>query len=58
MQTSTAGMCEECSQWMDHTEFATAQGGIYFLYPHSSGPSVFCKGTVPGEPCVSCTSQI
>ena len=26
LQTNTTGMCGECSQWMDHTEFATIQG--------------------------------
>ena len=26
LQTNTTGMCGECSQWMDHTGFATIQG--------------------------------
>ena len=45
------GMCWGCSQWMDHTGFATAQGGKYFLGPHCSGSRVVCKGTVPSAPC-------
>ena len=28
LQTNTAGTCGECSQWMDHTGFATAQGSM------------------------------
>ena len=58
MQTSTAGMCEECSQWMDHTEFATAQGSMGFLGLHCLVSTVLCKGTVPSGPCISCISQV
>ena len=37
-QTSIAGMYGECSQHMNHTGFATAQGGVCFLGLHFSGP--------------------
>ena len=56
-QTNTAGMCGECSQWMDHSGLATAQGGVYFQGPHCSGSKVLCKGAVPSGPCVSYTSR-
>ena len=58
LQTNTAGLCGECLWWMDHTGFATAQGGMYFLGPHFLGSRVLCKGTVPSGPCISCTSQV
>ena len=58
LQTNTTGRSGECSQWMDHTGFSTAQGGRYFLDPHCSGCRVLCKGTVPSGPCISCISQI
>ena len=58
LQTNTAGTCGECSQWMDHTGFATAQGSMYFPGPHCSGSSLLCKGTVPSGPCVLCTYQL
>ena len=58
LQTNTTGMCGESLQWMDHTGFATDQGGVYFLGPHCSGSRVLCKGTVPSGPCISCTSQV
>ena len=57
-KTNTAGVCGECSQWMDHTEFATAQGSMCFLGLHCSVSTVLCKGTVPSGPCISCTSQV
>ena len=56
LQANTAVTCGECSQWMDHTGFASAQGSLYFLGPHCS--RVFCKYTVPSGPCVSCTSKV
>ena len=31
LQTDITGMCGECSQCIDHTGFAPAQGGMYFL---------------------------
>ena len=34
LKTNTAGMDGECSQWMDHTGFATARGCMYFPGPH------------------------
>ena len=34
LQTSTIGMCGECSLWMGHTGFAAAQGGVHFSSPH------------------------
>ena len=37
LQTNTAGMCGQCSHWMDHPGFATAQGGVYFPGPQCSG---------------------
>ena len=58
LQTNTAGMCGDCSQWMGHTGFTIAQGSVYFLGPHCSGSRVFCKGTVPSGPCILCTSQV
>ena len=50
LQTNTAGMCGECSQWMDHTGFATAQGGVCFPDLHCLVSRVPCKGTVPMGP--------
>ena len=50
MQRNTTGVCGECSQWMDHTGFAPAQGSMYFLGPQCSGFRVLCKGTVPSGP--------
>ena len=58
LQTNTPGMCGECSQWLDHTGFATAQGGMCFLGLHCSGSRVLCKGTVPSGPYISGTSQV
>ena len=58
LQTNTAGMCGECSQWMDHTGFSTAQGGVCFPDLHCLVSRVPCKGTVPSGPCISCTSQV
>ena len=57
LQTNTGGMCGECSQWMDHTGFATAQSSMNFPGPHCLGSMVLCNGTVPSGHCVSCTSQ-
>ena len=57
-QKNTPDMCGECSQWMDHTGFATAQGGMCFLGLHCSSSRVLCKGTVPSGPWISCTSQV
>ena len=51
LQTNTTGMCGECSQWMDHTEFVTVQASMYFPAPHCSGSSVLCKDTFPSMPC-------
>ena len=50
LKTNTAGMDGECSQWMDHTGFATARGCMYFPGPHCSGSRVLCEGTVPVSP--------
>ena len=58
LQTNPAVMCGECSQWMDHTGFATTQASMYFPGLHCSGSRVLCKGTVPNEPCILCTSQV
>ena len=57
-QKNTPDMCGKCSQWMDHTGFATAQGGMCFLALHCSSFRVLCKGTVPSGPWISCTSQV
>ena len=56
LQQNTPGICGECSQWMDHTGFATAQGNVCFPSLHCSGCRVLCKGAVPSGPCISCTS--
>ena len=32
LQTNTADTCGECSQWMDHTVFATVHGSKQELY--------------------------
>ena len=58
LETNAAGMCGECSKWMDYTEFATAQGSVYFLGPPCSGSRVLCKGTDSGGLCVFCPSQV
>ena len=59
LQRNTAGVCEECSQFMDHTRFATAQGRVRFPGLHCSGSRVSCKGTVPGGPRImKCTFQV
>ena len=50
LQRNTAGVCEECSQFMDHTGFATAQGRVCFPGLHCSGSRVPCKDTVPRGP--------
>ena len=57
LQTNTPGMSGECLYWMDHTGFATVQGGGYFLGPYCSGSRVFHEDTVPSGPCISCTFQ-
>ena len=47
-QTNTTGMCGEWSHWMDHSGFATAQGGVYLPGPSCSGNWVLGERTVPG----------
>ena len=47
LQTNTAGMCGECSQWVDHIGFATAQGSMYFPDLHCSGSQVALQGHCP-----------
>ena len=42
LPTNNTGMCGECSQWDNHTGFATAQGGVYFPGPHCSSSRVLC----------------
>ena len=51
LQTHAADMCGERSQWIDHTGFATAQGGVYCLDLHCSGSRVLYRGTVPSGSC-------
>ena len=58
LQINTTDMCVECLQWMNHTEFAIAQGSVYFLGLHYSGSRVLCTGTVPSGPCILCTFQV
>ena len=40
-------MCGECSQWVDHIGFATAQGSMYFPDLHCSGSQVALQGHCP-----------
>ena len=58
LKTNTLVMCGEHLQWMGHTWVATAQGIMHSLIPSHSGSRVLHKGTFPGGPCVSCTSQV
>ena len=58
LQTNTAVICGERSQWMDRTEFATTQASVCFPGLHCSGSRLLCKDTVPGGLCMSCTSQV
>ena len=51
------GTCGECSQCMDHTGFATAQGGVCFPGLHCLGSRVLCKGTVEAGPAFSALSR-
>ena len=41
--TNNHGLCGECLQCMDHTDFATAQGGVCFLGLHCLGSRVLCR---------------
>ena len=50
LQTNITAMCGECSQCMDHTGFAPAQGSVCFLGLHCSGSRVLCRGTVQNSP--------
>ena len=43
LQTNIAGMRGECSQCMDHTGFAPAQGGLCYPGLHSSDSRVLCR---------------
>ena len=45
MQTNITGVCGEHSQFLGHTGFATAQGGVCFPGLHCLGSRVLCKGT-------------
>ena len=58
LKTNIAGVYGQCSQCMDNTGFAPAQGSMCFLGLHCSGSRVLCKGTVPSGPYISCTSQV
>ena len=58
LQTNITGVCGECSQYMDHTGFAPAQGSMRFPGLHCSGSRVLCRGTVQSRPCILCTSQV
>ena len=50
LPANTTGMCGERSQWMDHTGFATAQGGMCFPGLPCSVSRVLCNGTLPSKP--------
>ena len=41
LQTNTTGVCGECSQYMDHTGFAPAPGGVCF--PSAQAPGRFAR---------------
>ena len=58
LQTNITGMCGECLQCMDHTEFAPAHSCMCFLSLHCSGSRLLCRGTVQSGPCILCTSQV
>jgi len=58
LQTNISGMCGECLQWMDHTGFDPAQGGVCFLGLRCLGSRVLCRSTVQSGPCILCTSQV
>ena len=61
LQTSSASMCGECSQWMDRTGFHSAQGGMSFprptlLWPQGALPVLWpvwalCFTPFPGLSC-------
>ena len=57
-QTSTTGVCAECSQCMDHTGFAPAHGGVCFPGLHCLGSRLLCGSTVQSRPYCSCTSHV
>ena len=46
-------MCGESSQCMDHTGFALANGGIYFLGLHCSGSRLLCRALSKPGPAFS-----
>ena len=58
LQTNTGCMCGKYLQYMDHTGFATAQGGMCFLVLHCLGCRVLCGALSKAGPGVSCTSQV
>ena len=48
--TNINGLCGECLQCMDHTGFATAQGGVCFLGLHCLGSRVLCRALSQVDP--------
>ena len=50
LQTSIPGMCGECSQRMDHTGFAPAQGSVCFPGLHCSGSRLLCRALFKAGP--------
>ena len=54
--TNITGVCEECSQCMDHIGFA--YGHVCSPGLHCSGSRLLWRGTVQSWPWVSCTSWI
>ena len=50
LQTNTTGMCGESLQWMDHTGFSQAHGGVCFPCLHCSGSRLLLRRTGPVIP--------
>ena len=51
------GVCQECSQCVDHTEFAPAHSGMCFPGLHCSGSRLPCRGTVQSRPAFRALSR-
>ena len=50
LQTNIADLCGECSQCMDHTGFAPAQGSVCFPGLHCSGSRLLCRALFKAGP--------
>ena len=57
LQTNITGVCGECSQCMDHTGFAPANSGVYFLGVHCSGSGLLCRALSKLGPAFSALSR-